>query len=302
MQLSIGYLIANACRLLMVGVICTLICGCMAGSIMAVGGTNDGKSSADRAIEKRIAKMAAEDLVFVLAQLYPPKVTTLQLGPAATPFATKLAEEIVRTGYGVQRVSADQGPRLVNYSQMQLDGASGNPHYRYLIFVRKSGFEREYTMNAENEVIPASPMRAYGAKTKIELNPELFLLSSTNRPGRDVHRVDHLNKSNIVFDPPAQGTDTLVIPSPLSARGLKRLARHHAEPTDLVQLKACSQGHTSDPGGNAVLSRERFQRVSQVLDNLGIQQVLRGEQNCQPVRDTRSLSAGVIAQLWRRQD
>jgi len=126
-----------------------------------------------------MAQFAAKDLIFALVQVFPPEVTTIQMGPTPTTFGQNLVQEITQAGYGLQRVTADQGTRYLNFLEVRPNRFRDYPNYRFLISIGAIGFEREYTFDGNAfadhaKIIPAKPLRAYGTDKPIQPHPTLF--------------------------------------------------------------------------------------------------------------------------------
>jgi len=117
-------------------------------------------------------KIISVDLVSALVQLpaVNPNTVTLQVTQPQTAFGNLVVRALEDAGYGLQRVSADQGLHYVQYSQRYGETDAG-PVTDYVLRVGDISVDREYNEN-ENGVFPSSLMRVNGAE-----NPDLIVLN-----------------------------------------------------------------------------------------------------------------------------
>lgn len=119
-------------------------------------------------------QIVAVDLVSVLGQLprFDPWSITVQVSPVKTSFGASVVEALRDAGYGVQRVSADQGINNLSYEQTVFDNKA-KPAARFHIDVGGVRIARDYIKRA-NRWIPNSAMRVFGVKpTRVLLHNEL---------------------------------------------------------------------------------------------------------------------------------
>jgi len=123
-----------------------------------------------------ILRLISIDLVSALVQLpdISPTVVTLQVIQPKTAFGNLIVRALEDAGYGLQRVSADQGLHYVQYSDRFAQTDAG-PITDYVLRVGEVELSREYTENS-NGVFPSSLMRVDGAERPdlIELNDSIF--------------------------------------------------------------------------------------------------------------------------------
>jgi len=121
-------------------------------------------------------KLISVDLVSALVQLpsVNPSTATLQVTQPQTAFGNLVVRALEDAGYGLQRVSSDQGLHYVQYSERFAQTDAG-PVTDYVLRVGDVSVDREYTDN-ENGVFPSSLMRVNGAENPdlIVLNDEIF--------------------------------------------------------------------------------------------------------------------------------
>jgi hypothetical protein len=111
-----------------------------------------------------------QDLASVIAQIYDPLSTTLQINATESDrtlnhFAAVLAKE----GFGIQRVSADQGANFVSYSKTEetLDNSS---NVNFSVAVGAVSVARKYQLMGNNVVAPASTVRLSGTRAPVTIN------------------------------------------------------------------------------------------------------------------------------------
>ena len=121
-------------------------------------------AAADAGDEESPERLAATDLVSTLMQLPPlsPFSTTLQLSAPATPFAAALAATLRAAGYGIQRVSTDQGQRHVAaaHERRRVDGRTLST---YSLRVGPVRLARDYVV-ADGAFAPAGAVRIEGVE------------------------------------------------------------------------------------------------------------------------------------------
>jgi hypothetical protein len=121
-------------------------------------------------------RLVSIDLVSALVQLpeVGPSNITLQITRPQTAFGNMVVRALEDAGYGLQRVSADQGLHYVQYSERFAKTDAG-PVSDYVLRVGDISIDREYIEN-ENGIYPSSLMRVNGVENSefIELNDDLF--------------------------------------------------------------------------------------------------------------------------------
>jgi len=121
-------------------------------------------------------RLVSIDLVSALVQLpdVNPTTVTLQVTPPKTGFGNLVVRALEDAGYGLQRVSADQGLYYVQYSERFSETDAG-PITDYVLRVGDVSLFREYITN-ENGVFPSSLMRVEGTASSdlIVLDDSIF--------------------------------------------------------------------------------------------------------------------------------
>ncbi len=119
-------------------------------------------------------KIVAVDLISVLGQLpgYDPWTMTTQVSPIRSSFGKAIVDALTDAGYGIQRVSADQGVNHVAYKESTIIESAGSSN-AFEIKIRGVRVTRHYK-RVKNRWIPNSPLLVYGAKpTRVKVYNEL---------------------------------------------------------------------------------------------------------------------------------
>lgn len=112
----------------------------------------------------------ADDLIKVAKQIFPPVTTTLQF-PATSDdalleyFTVKFAD----AGYGIQRVSADQGSNFFSYSRNETRMENGDPLIEFRSSIGAVEIARDYTVPDTNSLSPAGPVQLSGTRVPVEV-------------------------------------------------------------------------------------------------------------------------------------
>lgn len=117
-----------------------------------------------------VDRTIVRDLAAVISQIYDPLSTTLQVNSIDTDetlnhFVTVLAKK----GFGIQRVSADQGANFVSYSRSK-EKLNNQPHVNFSVSVGAVSIARKYQLMADNSVSPASTVRLSGTRAPVAVN------------------------------------------------------------------------------------------------------------------------------------
>ena len=124
----------------------------------------------------RRLQLIAANLVSVLVQLpgMSPSERTLQVSSPTSAFGHVLVRALEDAGYGLQRVSADQGLHYVAYRRRTAVTDAGEV-VDYGLSINELGVAREYTVE-EGRVYPSSPVTVEGVErlSGIALDDELF--------------------------------------------------------------------------------------------------------------------------------
>jgi len=173
--------------------------------------------------EQNNLRLIATDLVSAMIQIRDlnPTTTTLQISSPETDFGKVLETAFERAGYGIQRVSADQGSHYLSYAirAAQTDAGVVND---YLIRVQGVEIRREYN-TTETGVYPSSLMfiRGTDADLDIKLSDEIFAEQGGDESylsgveGSDQASLDIGNIREIVSD-----SDTRIVEDRRTAQSL----------------------------------------------------------------------------------
>jgi len=122
-------------------------------------------------------RLISIDLVSALVQLpdVNPTSVTLQVTPPQTGFGNLVVRALEDAGYGLQRVSADQGLHYVQYLERFAETDAG-PITDYVLRVGDISIERQYIEN-DNGVYPSSLLNIDGVPTSdsVVLDESIFV-------------------------------------------------------------------------------------------------------------------------------
>lgn len=134
-------------------------------------------SSSQSAFDDRHVDLIVTDLVAVMVQVseLAPLTTTLQLADPRGVFGNKLHEALEQAGYGIQRVSQDQGDNYLSYESRTIRSEASDVT-DFSIRAGEIEVRREYNIN-KGKILPASMMYLSGTSkfAKISLNKDIFL-------------------------------------------------------------------------------------------------------------------------------
>jgi|GEM_PF-872142 len=124
----------------------------------------DAERNAFSTIKDTDEAIVAVDLVSAMMQLPPlsPFGSTLQVSEPYSAFGHALLAAIDESGYGVQRVTQDQGLQYVTYGKSQAVGVD-EPRVSYFVRVAGISVERQYQRRGQ-QLVPVSPIRIVGAE------------------------------------------------------------------------------------------------------------------------------------------
>lgn len=119
--------------------------------------------------ELKRLQLVATDLVASLVQVpeLSPGSQTLQVSKPVTAFGSTLVRALEDAGYGLQRVSADQGQNYVTYSRRYSETEAG-PVTDYSLAIGQVRLSREYIVE-QTRIFPSSLMIVQGASMADQL-------------------------------------------------------------------------------------------------------------------------------------
>lgn len=110
-----------------------------------------------------------DDMTGVVTQLFEPIDTTLQVNYANNdPLLQYFIDQLVDSGYGIQRVSADQGANYVSYTR-DLSKADGTNMINYRVSIGAVEIARDYSVPRKNIVAPASVYQLSGTRESVNI-------------------------------------------------------------------------------------------------------------------------------------
>ena len=103
-------------------------------------------------------------------QIFTPFNNTLQF-PRNTedPLLEYFILEFADAGYGIQRVSADQGSNFFSYDRFEETGDNGDPLVSFSSTIGAVQIARDYTIPRTNTISPASPVKLSGTRVPVNV-------------------------------------------------------------------------------------------------------------------------------------
>ena len=128
---------------------------------------------ATRTVVSATDEAMANDMVGVATQIFNPIETTLQFNANDTDaLLAHFIEEFAEAGYGIQRVSADQGSHYFTYSINDLSPTDSDTGVRFDTSIGAVDLSRDYTLAGSRAVSPNSPFRLSGTREPVEVMDE----------------------------------------------------------------------------------------------------------------------------------
>ncbi len=121
-------------------------------------------------------RVMVNDLLSAIVQILPPIHTTVQISASNDDDLTLLvAETMARSGYGIQKVTTDQGTSLLS-TDLQIEKQTNNssPINNVKIDIGQVSVGRSYSFNTDQTIQPSSPFKVYGSRAPIEQSRVLF--------------------------------------------------------------------------------------------------------------------------------
>jgi len=167
--------------------------------------SNQIKVDSDEAIDIKNG-LVVRDFLVAISQVYDPATSTLQLNAPASRFGQEFENGFRELGYGMQRVTSDQGELFLSYTKTSSENSGNTATSKYKVSVGAVSFERTYAAVTGGGIAPSGPMVIYGTNKPVSLNEDLF-------PGQSVEVV-YAKESEIVLD---EGEITVIDASVMSA-------------------------------------------------------------------------------------
>lgn len=151
-----------------------------AGLMFLSAGCAQLGSSSQGVSDAEALRIVAVDLVSVLGQLpgLDPFTTTAQVSASQSEFGVAVANALQDVGYGVQRVSSDQGAAFVQHQTTQTLEA-GDTITEFEVALLGARVARDY-IESRNGWVPSSPLRVYGVEpTRVLVNDDLHAYAAS---------------------------------------------------------------------------------------------------------------------------
>ncbi|MFK7992691.1 MAG: hypothetical protein AB8B87_01045 [Granulosicoccus sp.] len=117
-----------------------------------------------------VDRSIAADIIRIARQIYTPFNTTLQVSNNNTdPLLTHFVNEFAKAGYGIQRVSADQGSNFFTFTRTEQPGDTGEPLIQFDASIGAVDIGRDYQVPRANMISPASPVRLSGTRVSVNV-------------------------------------------------------------------------------------------------------------------------------------
>lgn len=111
-----------------------------------------------------------QDLAGVIAQIYDPITTTLQINATESDQALNyFVGVLAKKGFGVQRVSADQGANFVSYTRRD-EEQDNDEIVNFSVAVGTVNVARKYQLLDNDVIAPASTVKLSGTRAPVTIN------------------------------------------------------------------------------------------------------------------------------------
>ena len=151
--------------------ICLLISVSTLGACVSISEQPDGSTVKPVKIEQipAVDQTMIQDLAGVVAQIYEPRSTTLQINATNSDNTLNhFAAVLAKKGFGIQRVSADQGANFVSYSRTK-DKSKNSSNVDFSVAVGAVSIARKYQMMGNDVIAPASTVRLSGTRAPVTI-------------------------------------------------------------------------------------------------------------------------------------
>ena len=152
---------------------------CMVGTLLAISACstsgNPTVAQSDNAFGtgnpvEPVDRTIIKDMTSIVSQIFDPIETTLQVNYANNdPVLQHFIDSLVDDGYGIQRVSADQGANYVSYSR-EVSKPDAFREINFTVSVGAVEISRDYSVPRKNVVAPASVVRLSGTRVPVDIN------------------------------------------------------------------------------------------------------------------------------------
>ncbi len=235
-----------------IAIIATLILIAMASGCSTIAPTATSDTNAitsDRMLE---------DVLSVMPQLLEPRINSIQFGPNVGDLEFIAAKTLAKVGYGIQRVSADQG--LNFFSAKKLTNQNGIQTMR--VSIGELEVTRVYATE-DGVIVPAGPFELAG--TRVAIDPTRSLLGSTVSNNAIVNNVEYTS-----IAPIDGGIPTISLLSQDVIQGVVNRVTNGPGTTSINSNKLEVQNRFYDVDGtfaNLINDRERIAREVIIFPN-----------------------------------
>ena len=120
-----------------------------------------------------VDRTIAEDVIRIASQIFTPVNTTLQFPRNNNDALMEyFIVEFADAGYGIQRVSADQGSNFFSYTRTEELKPGGDPLVRFTSSIGAVDIARDYTLPRANTISPAGPVQLSGTRVPVSVVDE----------------------------------------------------------------------------------------------------------------------------------
>jgi len=213
------------------------------------------------AVERAHLQLIATNMISTLVQI--PSMRsgsiTLQINPPQTAYGNAVVRALEDAGFGLQKVSADQGKHFVSYSKRISETESGLVT-DYQLSVGQVSLRREYGVRG-SLLYPSSLMTIDGTDSisDIELSDDIFFEKQASRESPPLEQFDKYRRTVLIFD-----DNSTQIMGDANKQAVRLLVRAFSD-DDIMMIKACLD---ADGRNNAAMTRAI--RVEQELLSFGI--------------------------------
>lgn len=117
-----------------------------------------------------VDRTIAADIIRITRQIFTPFTTTLQVSHSNDdPLQAYFIEQFAKAGYGIQRVSADQGSNFFTLTRAEEPDEDGKPLIQISTSIGAVDIGRSYLVPGSNTISPASPVRLSGTRVPVEV-------------------------------------------------------------------------------------------------------------------------------------
>lgn len=145
-------------------------CGSMNLENVPSGSTSANSRFSPLPAVSAVDRTITADIIRTARQIFTPFSTTLQVSKNNDdPLMAYFIEQFAKAGYGIQRVSADQGSNFFTYTRTEQLDDNGEPLIRFDSSIGAVDIGRDYLIPGANMISPASPVRLSGTRIPVSV-------------------------------------------------------------------------------------------------------------------------------------